>query len=254
MSIENELSEQPQKTEPSSLKEVLSPSHTVLLVVDMQNDFLSDGGFFAKNQQIVGGDYRQMQSIVPNVQGMIDAARKAGMPIIFTKGYEDVKFRTGPDLFRALQWKEKDGDGSVNSESGTLGAEFYPGIEPREGEVVVEKNRWSSFSGREQKSGAPYDPNDKTRRTLQEILDQMGVRTLVITGVVAETCIETTVRDAYEKGFFVVIPENSVSSNHEDQLKARKEYWAKGFVGNVLSEEEIKSYWDQSQTVSDTEN
>jgi ureidoacrylate peracid hydrolase len=232
--------------EPQTIEEVLHPSHTALLVVDMENDFLAEGGFFDKKQHIVGGDYRNMRAAVNPTLGMIEMARKAGVMIIFTQGYEDVKFRSGPDKFRAIQWDEHEGDGSVNCESGTWGAEFYEPLKPQEGDIVIEKHRWSAFSGREKRDGQSYDPNDPTRRTLKQILDQLGVKTLVATGVTAETCIETTVRDGYEEGFFIVIPENSVGSNNKEQLAARLDYWRRQHVANVLPEEEIGNIWENS--------
>ena len=212
-----------------SLEEILKPQQSALIVVDMQNDFLDPNGFFAKRLKT---PIDQMQSTVPYIQGLIEAARKARVPVIFTKGYEDVKFRKGPDIRRAVKWDERDGDGSVNSQSGTWGSEFYKGIEPQEGDVVVEKHKWSAFDGK-----------DREGRTFKQILDQLGVKTLVMTGVVAETCVETSVRDAYSQGYFVVVPRNSVGSNNLEQLQARIAYWEKGFIGDVVSEEEIEEAW-----------
>lgn len=219
-----------------SLKEILKPEHSALLVVDMQNDFCDPKGKFAK----WGRDVSQMQSIVPAVQELIDTAHNAHVPVIFTQGSEDVRFRKGPDLRRAVKWEEKDGDGSVDSERGTFGWEFYK-VEPEEGkDIVIEKHKWSAFDGK-----------DKKGRTLNQILEEHGVRSLVITGVVAETCVETTVRDAYGKDYFVVIPRNSIGSNDPEQLKARMKYWEKGFVGDVVDEEEIKQYWPQKVLASE---
>lgn len=194
----------------------------------MQNDFLDPKGFFTRLNRPIN----QMQSTVPHIQGLIENARSAHVSIIFTKGYEDVKFRKGPDLRRAVEWKETDGDGSVNSQSGTWGAQLHEGIQPQEGDVVVEKHKWSAFDGK-----------DKEGKSLKQILEKRGIKTLVITGVVAETCIETTIRDAYDQDYFVVVPRNSVGSNDPEQLQAKMKYWEKGFIGDVVNEEEIKNYW-----------
>lgn len=219
----------PFNPEDFSLEEILKPQHSALLVIDMQNDFLDPNGFFVQRLKT---SIEQMQSTVPHIQGLIETARKARVPIIFTKGYEDVKFRKGSDIRRAVKWDERDGDGSVNAQSGTWGAEFYKGIEPQEGDIVVEKHKWSAFDG-----------EDKEGKKLQEILGKMGIKTLVVTGVVAETCVETTIRDAYDKDYFIVVPKNSVGSNQEDQLKARMKYWEKGFIGDVVEEQVIKDNW-----------
>ncbi|MBU4016692.1 cysteine hydrolase [Patescibacteria group bacterium] len=220
--------EQPFNPENYSLKEILKPQHSALVVVDMQNDFLDPKGFFARLNRPIS----QMQSTIPHIQGLIEVARSANVPIIFTKGYEDVKFRKGPDLRRAVKWDEADGDGSVNSQSGTWGAEFYKGIKPQEGDIIVEKHKWSAFDGK-----------DKEGKNLKQILEKRGIKTLVITGVVAETCVETTIRNAYDQDYFVVVPRNSVGSNYPKQLQARMKYLEKGFIGDVVNEDEIKNYW-----------
>lgn len=228
--------EVPFNPEDYSLQEILKPTHSALLVIDMQNDFLSSQGFFATRPGIPGS-IDQMQSTVPYIQGLIEAARVAGVPVIFTKGYEDVKLRKpGPDLRRAVKWGERDDDpNGINSKKGTWGGELYEGIEPAEGDIIVEKNKWSAFDGK-----------DTEGKTLKEILERMGVKTLVVTGVVAETCVETSIRDAYDQNYFVVVAKNSVGSNQENQLKARLAYWEDGFIGDVLDEEEIKGYWPAS--------
>lgn len=224
----------PFRAEEYSINEILKPQGSALLVIDVQNDFLDPNGFFGAHLK---QPTEQMRSIIPYVQGLIDAAHLSGVPVIFTKGYEDVKFRKGPDRRRAVAWQEKDGDGSVNSQSGTWGSEFY-GVQPKEGDVVVEKHKWSAFDGK-----------DKEGKTLKEILDQLGVRTLVMVGVVAETCIETSVRDAYQQDYFVVVAEHSVGSNDPKQLEARMDYWKVGFVGDVLDEAEIEKIWKPKEAL-----
>jgi nicotinamidase-related amidase len=95
----------PFNPEDYSLKAMLNPAHSVLLVIDMQNDFLSTDGFFATRHGIPG-TVEQMQSTVPHIQRLIEIAHQVRIPVIFTKGYEDVQFRRGPDLRRAAKWHE----------------------------------------------------------------------------------------------------------------------------------------------------
>ena len=207
----------------------------------MQNDFLHPNGFFA-NRPEIPGTIDQMQSTVPYIQGLIETARKAHVPVIYTKGYEDVRFRKGPDLRRAAKWMEDDQDpDGINSKQGSWGSELYEGIDPLPTEIVVEKHKWSGFDGK-----------DKEGKELEVILQEKGIRTLVIAGVVAETCVETTIRDAYDRDYFIVVPKNSVGSNQEDQLKVRMEYWDAGFIGDVLDEAEIKEYWPAVEEESTT--
>jgi ureidoacrylate peracid hydrolase len=215
-----------------TLEEILKPEHCALMVIDLQNDFLHPEGFFANHlNQPVG----QMQSTLPYIRGLIDSAHAAKVPVIFTKGHEDIKYRKGPDLRRAVKWDERPNSGSINSEEGTFGANFYE-IEPGEDDIVIEKHKWSSFDGK-----------DSSGRTLKEILDELGIRTLVVTGVTAETCVETTIRDAYGQDYFIVIPEHSVGSNDAQQLEARMKYWKGGHIGDVVDEEEIKQNWPPTE-------
>lgn len=221
----------PFRPEDYSLEEILKSQRSALLVIDMQNDFLDPKGFFATHPQSVGGvGIEPMQAIVPHVQDMIRAARQARVPIIFTKGYEDVRFRTGPGFRRAIKWDEHDGDGSINSQSGTWGAELVDGIEPQEGDVVVEKHKWSAFDGK-----------DKDGRSLDEILRERGIQTLVLTGVATETCIHSTAQEAFNRDYFVVVPRNSVGSNKPEQHKTVLDRF--DFLGDVVDEAEIKKQW-----------
>ncbi len=225
---------QPFNPEKYTLEEILRPQHTGLLVVDIQNDFCHPDGKFSG----WGRDITEMQAIVPRIQDMIDHAHAAGVQVIFTQGYEDVRFRKGPDLRRAVIIAEKDGDGSVNSESGTWGAEFYQ-LRPQEQDIVVTKHKWSAFDGKDAK-GNPLDT----------ILQRQGIQTLVITGVVSEVCVETTVRDAYSRDYFVVIPDGQVASNNQAQHEERMSFWRRGFVGEVANSDDIKKHWPAQDHLS----
>ena len=88
----------------------------------------------------------------------------------------------------------------------TWGAVLYEGIEPQEGDIVVEKHKWSAFDGK-----------DKDGKTLDEILKEKGIQTLVLAGVVTETCVHSTAQEAFNKDYFVVVPKDSVGSNKPDQ-------------------------------------
>jgi len=227
MSVEAGKEGLPYNPEEYTLEEVLKPQHSALIVVDMQNDFLDKDGYFAKT----GKDISGMQATIPHIQKLIDVAHTSNVPVIFTKGSEDVLFRTGPGFRRAIKWEEKDGNGSVNSERGTVGWEFHPDLQPGEGDIVLEKHKWSSFDGK-----------DKDGKSLDEILKEKGIKTLVVTGVVTETCVYATVQEAYNKDYFVVVPKNSVGSDIPEQHKTVLEHMDP-FLGDVVDESVIKENW-----------
>lgn len=220
------------KPEDYTLEEILRPKKCALIIVDVQNDFCDPKGFFAQNLK---SDISQMQAIVPHIQRLIDAAHINGVPVIFTKGSEDVKFRTGPGFRRAIKWEEKDGDGSVNSERGTFGWEFYQ-LQPQPEDTVLEKHKWSAFDGK-----------DKDGKSLDEILKDKGVQTLVVTGVVTETCVYATVQEAFNRDYFVVVPQESVGSDKSDQHKTVLEH-LEGFLGDVVANEVVEKNWTPKET------
>lgn len=220
------------KPERYSIPEMLKPKRCALLVIDMQKDFMDPNGFFAKK----GWDISQMQSTVPHIQGLIDSAHASQVPVIFTQGAENVEFRKGrADKRRAVAWDETDTDpSSINSFKGSPGWEFY-GVAPEEGDIVLEKHKWSAFDGK-----------DKEGNSLRKILKKLDVSTLIITGVVAETCVETTIRDAYSKkkpSYNIVVPLHSVGSDHQERLKVLTEYWKGGHIGDVVDESVIQQNW-----------
>ena len=95
-------------------------------------------------------------------------------------------------------------------------------------------------------NGAKLEGGKTKEQRLGEKLKAKGIHTLVVGGVVAETCVDGTIRDAYERDYHVIVPVNSVGSNRPNQLAARMEYWNDGFVGNVVTEAFIKDCWPVS--------
>ncbi len=221
-----------------SLEKLLTPLRTALLVVDAQNDFCSPEGYFAKHDRPVD----QMADAIQKTQYLIDAAHKYGVKIIFTKGYEDVKYRGESGRRRAVKWGEVDSEGRelvevISSKSGTFGADFFE-VSPDDakGDIILEKYEWSAFTG-----------HNAEGKNLKALLDNESVKTLVVTGVVAETCVETTIRDAYTRDYIVIVPRDCVGSNFPEQLSARMQYWEKALVSEVMEKENIAKIWENSR-------
>lgn len=231
MSAELENESLPFNPEEYSLAEILKPNRCALMVIDVQNDFCDPKGFFAKTNK---ADVSQMSTIVPNIQHLIDRAHQTSVPVIFTQGSEDVKFRNGPGFRRAIKWEEKDGDGSVCTERGSWGWEFYQ-VQPEPNDIILEKHKWSAFDGK-----------DEDGKSLDEILKEKGVQTLVLTGVVTQTCIHSTAQGAYDRDYFVVIPRDCVGSDNPMQHKTVLEH-TEGFLGDVVDEEIVKQHWPDSK-------
>ena len=154
-----------------------------LLVVDMQNGFCHPGGSFAA----MGFDVAALRPAIGGCRVLIDAAHRCGAPVIFTRfayqrGYADAGV-TNRELFPRI--REHRG-----LEAGSWDAELLADMPVADGDLIIDKSRYSSFYG--------------TR--LEPLLRGQGVRSLVVCGVTTSMCVETTVRDASQRDYrtFVV--------------------------------------------------
>jgi nicotinamidase-related amidase len=165
-----------------------------LLVVDMQNEFLSDSG---------AEFFHNASDIVPNVKRVIDACRKSGVPVIYTgHRHEDPTVDGG---LTAEWWPEiKSGRCLVK---GKKGAEILGSLAPRSDERVIWKHRYSAF----------YNTD------LEIVLRGMGVTDLIITGILTNICCETTARDAFMRDFRVFfVADATATSEPEFQVATLK--------------------------------
>jgi nicotinamidase-related amidase len=178
----------------ATLEERVAPEHTALLVVDMQNDYCSAGGASDRN----GRDLSAAQAIIPTVMGLIEAAREVKVAVIFTKYTvgPGVAGLSGPEILR----RGMNFAGLDSTIRGTWGHEIVDDLPCRPEDVVIEKRRLSSFVGTD----------------LDLILRSQGVKTVVVAGVVTQGCVESTVRDAVGRDYYVAIPEDCVASTGDE--------------------------------------
>lgn len=172
---------------------MLEPKTTAMIIQDLQNDVISEGGAFAGDG---GFAHAQSQNVVENVARLANAARAAGIPVIHVHfvvdpGAPGTKQNAG--LYRAV----KEGNALVR---GSWGAAAAPGVEPQEGDLVVEKMRTSAF----------YN----TR--LMTLLQGFDTEAVIVTGAWTHMSIEHTARYGADAGFrMIVVPECCSSINDE---------------------------------------
>jgi ureidoacrylate peracid hydrolase len=156
-----------------TLAQKVDPSCCALLVIDVQNDFAADGGFFDQ----VGGDLSATQrERVPALLELIVEARRAGVRVIFVRAIYDPENLSAPMRERNARLKME----QPRCLSGSRGAEFYR-VKPEPGEHVVIKHRYSAMVNTE----------------LPMLLKRYGIRSLLLTGIATDTCVESAGRDAY---------------------------------------------------------
>jgi len=212
-----------------SLKEILKPQKCALLVVDIQNRFCHPEEKFAKE----GKDVKRMQSVISHIQNLINIAHSKNIPVIFTKIYDEESKLSNPGRRRKIKWIEAEEDPLVGPKEGTFGSEFYK-LRPEKKDVVLIKYDWSAFTGK-----------DNEQRELETILKEKKLTTLVIAGVKTEICVGTTVRDAYMRGYFVVLPKEAVGSDNKELHEASLKNFDP-IYGDVIDKKKIVEIWSKS--------
>jgi ureidoacrylate peracid hydrolase len=162
-------------------------SSVAVLLIDMQNAFCHPEGSFGK----VGADVSGTNAAIGGCVKLVDTARAAGVPIIFTRaihteGFTDWKILSELPMFDALKQL-----GSC--QEGTWDAELVDELKPSPDDLVITKSRFSPF----------VDTDIESR------LHAMGIENLVVGGVGTSACVESSVRDAGQREFRVYVAEEA---------------------------------------------
>jgi gluconolactonase len=179
----------------------LDPKRTALLIQDLQNDVITEGGAWADSG---APQHAKEQNVVENVKALADAFRKAGGHVIHV-WYLVEPGAPGLKLNAPLFQGVKDANGVVR---GTWGGAPADGLEAQPGDHVVEKMRMSAWQGTK----------------LETLLGGLGVDTIVVTGAWTNMSIEHTARTGADKGFYMVVPEDGCSTINADWHNASINY------------------------------
>ncbi|TFY97432.1 cysteine hydrolase family protein [Ramlibacter rhizophilus] len=204
---------------PLGLPERLSPARSVLVVVDMQNDFCAEGGYIDRT---MGKDVSAGAAILPQVQALVRGAREAGVPVLWLRA--DYSHDRIPDSM-ALKLAAR-GIEAECCKPGTWGFDWFGGLSPQAEEAVVTKHSYSGFIGTD----------------MQAQLARLGRRTLVFCGVQTQVCVESTLRDAHAHGYFCFAVQDAVGS-HTPALHAATLDNVRFLFGDVCSSAEVLSAW-----------
>lgn len=179
----------------------LDADRCALIIQDLQNDVMIDGGAFADSG---APEHAKEQNVVENVRNLAEACRRAGIPVlhvwyIVEEGAPGLKLNA--PLFQGV----KDGNALVR---GSWGAAPAEGLEPQDGDFVVEKMRMSAWQG--------------TR--LENLLAGLGRDTVIVTGAWTNMSIEHTARTGADKGYTMFVVEDGCSTMNADWHRASIEY------------------------------
>ncbi len=185
------------QAEPEPLE--IDLQRTAVIVVDMQNAFVSKGGIF----DLWGKDISKAQKITEPIKRISSTARAKGLKVVY------IAHRHSPDLHdgggpnspywhkgmissyrEQPEWRDK-----LNISS-TWGAEIVKELKPQEGDILVVKPRYSAFFG----------------TNLDTILKTYDVKYLIFTGVSTTICVDTSIRDAFNLEYFSILISDAVAS------------------------------------------
>jgi biuret amidohydrolase len=196
-------------------------THAALIIIDMQRDFLEPGGFGAA----LGNDVARLKVAVEPCRKVLAALRTCGVPVIHTReGHR-------PDLSDAPRYKVERGDPALRIGApgpmgrilvrGEPGHDIVPQLYPISDEPIIDKPG----------KGAFYQTD------LELVLRNRGVDTLFVCGVTTEVCVNTTVREANDRGYRCIVLSDCCASYfpefHDMGLKMIKAQG--GIFGSVAS-------------------
>lgn len=179
----------------------IDPRTSALIVQDLQNDVIAEGGAFAESGAPA---HARAQNVVANVVSLAQAARRAGMAVIHVH-YVVEEGAPGLKLNAPLFQSVAEAKALVR---GTWGAAPVEGLEPQAGDLVVEKMRMNAF----------HD----TR--LDTLLKGLGAATVIIAGAWTNFSVEHTARHAADAGYRAVVLTDGTSTVDDEWQKAGMEY------------------------------
>lgn len=202
----------------SELRKRVDVREAALIVVDVQNDFCHSEGVLAKR----GADIALIQEMASNLVSLIGEARTFSLPIIYIRNHHD-HWTDSPS------WKKRQqGKGLAICRTGSWGAEFYK-VSPLPEERVITKHRYSAFIGTD----------------LDLILRSRGIRSLLLTGVATNVCVESTAREAFMRDYQLVLIKDCLAAMSLEEHMSSLKTLEKSFDAMVVDSDQVVKVWKE---------
>jgi ureidoacrylate peracid hydrolase len=191
---------------------------TALVVIDPYNDFISEGGKFWERMRHVA----EANDCVPHMLQTLDAARGAGLRVFYALHH---RYHLGD----YETWKYIAPIQSVNLrtksfECGTWGGEIRSGFEPQAGDVVAQEH-WCS-------SGF-------ANTDLDLLLKKYAIHKLIVIGMIATTCVDSTVRFAAELGYDVTLVRDAIADSSDEKMHSAIDINLPNYANAIVTTEEV---------------
>ena len=174
-----------------TMAERFAPATTALLIIDMQKDFCLEG--FGAHR--AGRNLSAAKAAIAGIEQLISAARAASVRVAHV-GFWTLPHHGSDSGSWLAQRRRATASSDTLCIAGTEGAEFIPALAPEPGDWVVRKHRYSAFTGTD----------------LDLLLRSRRIRSLVITGVSTNACVESTLRAAFDLDYYICVPPDATGS------------------------------------------
>jgi nicotinamidase-related amidase len=203
-------------------------ARTALLIVDPYNDFISEGGKLWPRLKAVA----EAVDCVTHMREVVEAARRAGIRVFFAVHR---RWREGDYAgWQSLAPVQRGAAAGKVFAAGTWGGEFHPDFQPEPGDIVASEH-WAS-------SGF-------ANTDLDLLLKKHGLSKLIVIGLRANTCIESTVRHAVELGYEVTLVRDAIASFSWDEMRAAIEVNLPLYATAIVTTEELLTAFGGPATI-----
>jgi ureidoacrylate peracid hydrolase len=196
------------------LKAKVHPGHTALVIIDMQRDYCCEGGVLEK----LGFDIDPPKKLAPRLNQFLNQART------ILKFIVHIKMELNPFL-RSPAIAEHYERVGLQRKVDPSCSEFY-GVTPEEGEVIIPKYRYSGF----------------VSTYLDQYLRSNGIKTLVLTGLATNVCVESTARDGFMHDYHIIVPED-MTEGTSPEAKKWSLFNIGTFFGEVVDSKDLLVCW-----------
>lgn len=221
---------------PEAIK--LDPKQTALIIVDMQNAYVSSGGYL----DLAGFDVSTTQPVIEQIKKAVDIAHQAGIQVIyFRNGWDQHYVEAGgagsPNFHKSnalkTMRKQPELQGKLLAKGG-WDYELVDELKPVTGDIVIDKPRYSGFFN----------------TSLDSVLRARGIRNLLFTGIATNVCVESTLRDGFFLEYFGVLLDDACYQAGPREAHEATLYNVKTFFGWVSDVASMQQCFGQKQSQS----
>jgi nicotinamidase-related amidase len=213
----------------TEVQEILQPGHTAVLVVDMQNDFCSQGGVFAS----LGHDLHPVRKVIPSISALLTSARSVKASIFYIMMTCLPEYASWAPAYIGFNLRHLGlPPGTLYCLPETWGWEIVDELAPSTHDSRVLKWRSSGFAG----------------TNLNMLLQSRGIATVVVCGTATHACVESTVRDSMNLDYYTVVPADCVAALDSDLHTAALKIMAKRVL--LVDSSDISNVWQATKAKS----